>query len=349
MNAGNMRLGIDFPYVCERCLGPNPYVQMIKAEFGAKCRISNRPFHVFSWVNPASGRKIKTVICYEAASVRNCCQACMSDMTFGVPLVVRDALLKATGRAPAALPKSQVGQTYYFGQRNRESALAADGAVGIARRENPRKALEDAASELFSESVSNNRSVGSQGSQPAECQTTLWVAVSKNLHGTGVRLPDESALSSTFLQYGKINDIRRIEHRGYAFVVFDKHHEAKNAIQALGLKGRSNIAGVDIKIAWAKHSHKGKTGSSVKFGGNTTRCALAKGENKPQLPTSPEDIFTPAHHALHESNVTFPLPPKALRAFVTVDPSVSGSMYPLPSLQQARMLYSSIQNSEVVS
>ena len=58
---GQMRLGIDFPYVCERCLGSNPYIQMIKSDFGASCKISKRPFHVFKWTNPETRRRMKTV------------------------------------------------------------------------------------------------------------------------------------------------------------------------------------------------------------------------------------------------------------------------------------------------
>ena len=146
---GEMRLGIDFPYVCERCLGPNPYVQMIKSNFGAACRISKRPFHVFKWTNPKSRRRIKTVISYEAASVRNCCQACMSDMTYGVPLVVRDALLMAAGMgAHEDLPESEVGQSFFFNQRDREAELIAGGAVGMTAQQDPRLKLDNAAQVL---------------------------------------------------------------------------------------------------------------------------------------------------------------------------------------------------------
>ena len=145
-NAGpaQMRLGVDFPYVCERCLGPNPYVQMIKQNFGAACKISQRPFHVFKWTNPQTSRRMKTIISYEAASVRNCCQACMSDMTYGVPLVVRDALLKAAGQTRADLPESEVGQSFFFSQREQEHQLVASGAVGVAAEADPRLQLENA-------------------------------------------------------------------------------------------------------------------------------------------------------------------------------------------------------------
>ena len=32
--------------VCETCLGPNPYVRMIKCRFGKLCKVSNVPMQV---------------------------------------------------------------------------------------------------------------------------------------------------------------------------------------------------------------------------------------------------------------------------------------------------------------
>ena len=65
---GGMRLGSDFRFVCETCLGPNPYVRMIKMKFGTKeCKISERPYQSFRWRAGPGGRHKETIISYEVA------------------------------------------------------------------------------------------------------------------------------------------------------------------------------------------------------------------------------------------------------------------------------------------
>ena len=93
-NAPNgMEVGIDFPFVCETCLGPNPYVRMVKMPPGDKlCKISNRGFQSFRWRAGPGGRWKETMIEYTVAKDKNLCQACLVDMTFGVPAVPRGFL-----------------------------------------------------------------------------------------------------------------------------------------------------------------------------------------------------------------------------------------------------------------
>ncbi|KAF2745465.1 hypothetical protein M011DRAFT_469521 [Sporormia fimetaria CBS 119925] len=106
----------DFPSVCEKCLPDNPYVQMLKEDYGAECKICTRPFTIFRWKADRTSRQKRTNICLTCARLKNCCQCCMLDLSFGLPIVVRDAALKMV--APG--PQSAVNREYYAQEHEKE-------------------------------------------------------------------------------------------------------------------------------------------------------------------------------------------------------------------------------------
>lgn len=122
------------PSACEKCLGDNPYVQVLKEDFGAewyvypleprrsnssltKCsKICTRPFTVFRWKTDRTARQKRTNICLTCARLKNCCQCCMLDLSFGLPIVVRDAALKMITPGP----NSEINREYYAQNHEKE-------------------------------------------------------------------------------------------------------------------------------------------------------------------------------------------------------------------------------------
>eukprot|EP01126_Amoeba_proteus_P064185 TRINITY_DN894_c0_g1_i30.p1 TRINITY_DN894_c0_g1~~TRINITY_DN894_c0_g1_i30.p1 ORF type:complete len:313 (+),score=54.75 TRINITY_DN894_c0_g1_i30:57-941(+) len=100
----------DFPIVCETCLGDNPYVRMTKAEFDKECKVCTRPFTVFRWRAGTRGRYKKTEICQTCAKLKNVCQTCLLDLTFNLPVQVRDSALRVT---VGDIPKSEANREYF--------------------------------------------------------------------------------------------------------------------------------------------------------------------------------------------------------------------------------------------
>mmetsp|Transcript_21057 Transcript_21057/g.62850 ORF Transcript_21057/g.62850 Transcript_21057/m.62850 type:complete len:537 (+) Transcript_21057:178-1788(+) len=141
----DLQAGTDFPIVCETCLGPNPYVRMIKLRLGEKlCKVSNVPMQAFRWKAGPQGRFKETIVCREVAVEKNVCQACLTDMTFGVPVGVRDALLRAgaeSGAGGYAEARSNANQAHYYAQRRREVDEGAIVAAGAASRLEPSREL----------------------------------------------------------------------------------------------------------------------------------------------------------------------------------------------------------------
>ncbi|KFY88867.1 hypothetical protein V498_06636 [Pseudogymnoascus sp. VKM F-4517 (FW-2822)] len=106
----------DFPSVCENCLPENPFVQMLKQDYSAECKLCTRPFTVFTWKTDRTSRSKSTGICLTCARLKNCCQCCMLDLSFGLPIVVRDAALKMI--APG--PQSAVNREFFAQNHERD-------------------------------------------------------------------------------------------------------------------------------------------------------------------------------------------------------------------------------------
>ena len=115
----------EFPLVCETCLGDNPYVRMTVESHGKKCQICENPFTVFAWQAGTKGRLKRVEICKTCAQAKNVCQVCIYDLQYGLPVKVRDRVLRESGTASSssaltsAVPQSNANRAWYYAQQQR--------------------------------------------------------------------------------------------------------------------------------------------------------------------------------------------------------------------------------------
>ncbi|KAL7621687.1 Pre-mRNA-splicing factor slt11 [Parahypoxylon ruwenzoriense] len=184
----------DFPSVCENCLPPNPYVKILKEDYGAECKICTRPYTVFSWTaDRAHGRKKRSNICLTCARMKNCCQCCMLDLQFGLPIQLRDAALKMV--APG--PSSEINREY-FAQNNEQAIEEGHGTEEYEKTdEKARELLRRLANSKPYFRKGRAIEDGSAGSEPGASSSGGSPAVGAGVGGPGpIRTRDSRAAAA---------------------------------------------------------------------------------------------------------------------------------------------------------
>lgn len=293
----------EVPAVCEACLGSNPYIRMIREKYGEECKLCTRPFTMFRWL-PEKGSKYKrTAICLTCARQRNCCQSCMLDLTYGLPIALRDAALKMVGSGSSVHENSNAVIKQYIAQNFEASEEASlDGAKRRALEESEaaKKLLQSLATALpyYKQKHKQHPQLAERSQLPTETSTAgkiLAQEVGKiasklPLSGNPVPPADKSITSlfimgieddlpenlivNHFKQFGNVVSIVCIHRARCAFITFSSRASAELAA-VKGTKpegsGKFIIKGCKLRLAWSKprplgssHSEHTKLGQIVK-------------------------------------------------------------------------------------
>jgi pre-mRNA-splicing factor RBM22/SLT11 len=96
---------------------------MTKEKFGQDCKVCLKPFTVFRWCPGRGMRFRRTEVCQTCSRLKNTCQSCLLDLQYGLPVQIRDSVLKIKETCPQ-------------NEANREYFLATN-AARLARTDAP--------------------------------------------------------------------------------------------------------------------------------------------------------------------------------------------------------------------
>ena len=291
-SAAAPQLGEDFPLVCGKCLGDNPYVRMMKAGMGKECKISGRPFTAFRW-QAGNHRFKETIVAPEVAREKNCCQACLNDLEYGVPFHVRDHLMDALNEDVA--PKSEVSREYHWAAKRQKQMDQVNGVGGGGER-GTYETLREHVDELRQFAALDPGPIvrpRRDGPLTPEEQERL-----RQRKLSELRAPDDPTVTSLyigsvpptvskkdllpyFLAYGGAegaDDGRaalRLRH-------LHTRADAETAIRSLTGAAQLVVKGTRLRVMWAKKKAKGAGGGGGGGGGGGSAAAAAAAGRRAQ-------------------------------------------------------------------
>lgn len=275
----------DFPVVCNLCLGDKDHVKMVRQQSGEECKLCTRPFTVFRWNILQEQKQLKkTILCKTCAQSRNCCQSCMMDVTYGIPLQLRDAALKMAGvpNEFAATTSTQNREVKAI-MADKLEAKQKDKSTELEKQREKAKAVLEILAAKLSSSPLQPKSAKQKTSDVPNREVSKIVA---KLPFTGtLSVPEDSTVKSFFIfgfnpempqyvitsyceKFGTLSVIKVVHRARCAFVTFLKRSSAESfALHVLEKKisGGDVTAGLvilekyPVRIAWGNPRLLGTT------------------------------------------------------------------------------------------
>lgn len=242
----------ELPQICQSCLGSKDNIRMTRDVKGEPCKLCNRPFTVFRWLPAPGARRNTTKICPSCSRRKSACQCCMLDLNYGLPLALRDSVLKIsadTGKNPVTqkyiAENSDGAQTTKLIQDRSQELLrslsqklvSAEPAASVApdTDNDPKKAARDILKQLPLEgSIRSNHNAYS------------------NLFIMGLE-PDLNLdhLRSKLNGLGALNELRAYKMARCAFVSFTDSDQTEKAVGQLAqTNGLLTVDGNRLRFVW---------------------------------------------------------------------------------------------------
>jgi pre-mRNA-splicing factor RBM22/SLT11 len=260
----------DVPALCEDCLGSNPYVRMTRERYGQECKLCLRPFTVFRWKQEKGARPRSTVICQSCSRQKNACQSCMLDLTYGLPLAIRDAALKMADEAPMS---SNVITKQYIAQNLDKMSEGTIPDLTAQTDQAARNLLQRlATSKPYYRGPSSDGGANKQNDAPPQSliEDVNRIIAKLPLNGTISRPPKDETITSFFVagveddladyavreyfgQFGKIKSVFLVHMARCGYVTFELRTNAETAAESLKKSGgRFVVKGCRLKATWGK-------------------------------------------------------------------------------------------------
>ncbi|CAN6606233.1 pre-mRNA-splicing factor SLT11 [Trichomonascus vanleenenianus] len=268
----------NVPVVCDRCFGDNPYLDIKREKNGEQCKLCSQIFTLFVWYPERKGRARRTVICQACARLKNCCQSCMLDLAYGLPIALRDQALKMVENA---VPTGE--QNVILHQRNVVGRLKDDELPEeySHQDEKARELLRKLAKGMGRSSSSQSSGLTKKEMELEEDKALtgdISKIVSKLPFNAGVKNPPKDESIASLFIYGIEDDLPDSELRKYfspfgaikalvvvhramcGFVTFETRVSAEAAAASLDQETGAFVAGGNkLRAAWSKPRQLGTT------------------------------------------------------------------------------------------
>lgn len=278
----------DGPSLCAQCLGDKDHIKMIRQPGGEECKLCTRPFTVYRWNILRELRQLqKTIICNTCANARNCCQSCMVDVTYGIPLDIRDAALKMAGLSNEYAVESS--------SRNREvKAIMADKLEAKAKQneqdEDKMVKAKAILQTLASKLSATKRNVAKERAVEISKKDTTKIVTKLPFGGT-LSAPEDKTIKSFFIfgfspdmpqyvlsnyceTFGSTSLIKVVHRARCAYVTFTARKDAEsfaNSVATNGLSKNPKTAGLvvidgkyPVRVSWGAPKSLGTTNDEHK-------------------------------------------------------------------------------------